>query len=169
MLVGCKNVQISFAEILREVYGEKWIVNEKRKIPFVRMEALYDISKKLEGSLRFDYTNGDFNFVDKGLDYHLNGNMQAFGTGLSYFPFCENFSLNVGGEIFRGEADVFGRSFGTKVSGDVLGWGLNVGVTGKIPINERFFIFGSGGYNFTDDLSRGINFDFDGWFVGGGD
>ena len=64
---GCKNPDaLNAGFFLREAHGRYNISNERKVIPFARIEAVYDITKRIKGNAHFDYSIGEFDFFDNG-------------------------------------------------------------------------------------------------------
>ena len=147
--------------LVREVKGRYQIIKERKIVPLLRAESFYGLTEKLDYSLRADFLSGGFGFSDFGIEHDIEGNMQAIGAGLRYKPFCENFGIDIGAELFG--ADVEARGL-TRVHDEVYGLGANVGCSAEFGLSENVGIIFSTGYNFSDNFAGRINFDFDGWY-----
>ncbi|MEK6922733.1 MAG: hypothetical protein AABX08_02960 [Nanoarchaeota archaeon] len=164
-IAGCKipdSVSVGFG--FRNAYGSYRLSKKRKNIPFARAELDYRLKNDLEGFLKFDFIKGDFRFTDS-IEHVVQGDFEAFGGGLRFYPFHEYFALETGAEVFRAKANAVGdfRLFTQRIDDVVYGWGINVGAIAEFALNDDTKLFFSGGYNFTDNESKRINFDFDGY------
>ena len=150
----------------RNAYWSYRLSEKRKNIPFARAELDYKLKNDLEGFLRLDFIKGDFRFTDN-VEHFVEGDFEAFGAGLRFYPFREYFALETGAEVFRAEADAFGdfKLFKLGANDTVYGWGINAGAVAEFPLSDGAKIFISGGYNFTDNESKKIYFDFDGYYA----
>ena len=93
--------------------------------------------------------------------------MQSIGAGIKYYPFSDDFSFDFGGEVFNARVDVTGRFIFLRESFEdsIFGWGANAGISYEKEIAKVFSFFASGGYFFSDNESRHINFDFNSYYA----
>jgi len=156
----------------RQVSGSFRGFKADRIIPLgrARLNRKIDLGGKFESYFGVDYNKGEVGAAHPVFEGFGRGSFNGVNTGLKYAPFSKNWGFELGGELFYCEYDMIGGlgEFKQKTSDELFGWGLNAGLFGEIPINDRVSIIGSAGYNFTDNFTRNANVDFDGvyGFVG---
>jgi len=156
--------------IVREVNAKYGLFKIKENMPMVR----FQMNKKLDDHLdvygRFDVTRGKFRTSQYFIDGSASGYFESFGLGINYYPLdSRNFSFDFGGEVFHSKVDLSGKLGSIiKIPDEIWGFGLNFGVSGRLPLSENISIIGSVGYNFTDNNSKNVGFDFDGGYLFGG-
>src|SRR3989344_5393163 len=82
-----------------------------------------------------------------------------------YLPFSDCWGFEFGGEFFHADFYMNGGLGRLKIKtpDEIFGWGVNAGIFAEIPINKKVSLFGSAGYNFTDNWTARAWSDFDGW------
>lgn len=53
-------------------------------MPFVRVEGIYPLTKKIDGNLHTDCVTGRFKFMDAGVEHDIPGDFEGVGGGFSY-------------------------------------------------------------------------------------
>ncbi|RMD66267.1 hypothetical protein D6817_04455 [Candidatus Pacearchaeota archaeon] len=169
---GCgflpKAESLRIGAVFREARA-RWKPYEKRiHLPAVRVQENFPLNESLDFFLRGEFSAGHVDHHQYLTQIRARGSFLSAGAGLSYYPFCDNVSFDFGGEVFYANVrSVKGDFFGVKheISDDVLGVGVNAGVSLRVPLTENLGIVGSGGYSFTDTRARHLSVDFSGWYV----
>lgn len=160
---GCSSVRSGLG--YREVSGTHKVYHVDRMIPFVRVQGNKELGKNLEGYVRGDFSCGRVDADPRFLHGSAEGHFESLGSGLSYF-LNPNFSVDVGGELFYADFDMNFDDGRLKLStpDSVFGWGLNFGATFEKALGKNAFLFASGGYNLTDNITERCDCDFSGFY-----
>jgi hypothetical protein len=162
---GCSSARVGFG--YRSVGLESAPFDVRETIPLVGFEARKKLAEGFECGIRFDCIAGEKCTTQNHLEGSAQGEFYSVGIGASYYPFGENFSLDLGGEIFYADVDRIRGRFGligNQFGDSVLGGGINVGATGRIPLGKNANFIFSGRYNITDNAgnSGDATYNFDG-------
>ncbi len=164
---GCSSIQdLKSGVVIRKAKISYGPFKVEKNIPCARIQSNNKINENLDFYTRFDITYGSLDAHPLFINGSIEGNMQSFGSGINYFPFSRNLSLDLGTEIFHADTELEGNfSFIKKRLDDsILGYGLNAGITLTYQLNNNFDFFFSAGYNLTDNNSKNVHFDFDGYY-----
>lgn len=166
LLCGCNVDRAGFGIAVRqgrESYGH---LRVEKNFPTIRVQLEKNIRDDFKLYSRVEGIQGGLKTSQYLLEGDLYGRFASIGTGFRYFPFSENLSFDLGGELFYADVTTRGKvGFMTaEEESQIFGWGLNAGITGEIPLNEETRFFVSGGYNLTDNIGGDGNFDLDGLY-----
>lgn len=169
LVVGCADLKPDSFRVgggVRRVGAKYGPIKFDENIPFVRVQANKKLYERVEGRVWVDGIQGNVGTTQYSVRGEFTGNVESVGTGVSYYPFSRNLSFDLGAEILHADGDVTGKMsrIGREFHDEVIGWGVNFGVTGECPVTKRVSVFVSGGYSFTHNWTsgEGLDYDFDG-------
>ena len=150
--------------VVREVKGKYRGFEVEKMISLQRVRLKKRLDKNAAGYAGIDYAKNEIGAKHDVLEGKARGSFEGVGVGIDYFPCSENLGFELGAEFFHCDYDMIG-SFGMvkqKTPDEIYGWGINAGIIGELPINNRISFVCSGGYNLTDNFTKRANTNFDG-------
>ena len=150
--------------VVREVKGKYRGFEVEKMISLQRVRLKKRLEKNVAGYVGIDYAKNEIGAKHDVLEGKVRGSFEGIGAGIGYFPFSKNLGFEFGAEFFHCDYDMIG-SLGMlkqKTPDEIYGWGINAGIVGELPIDNRISLIGSGGYNFTDNFTKRANTNFDG-------
>lgn len=152
---------------VRRAKGRWKVFHVDKEVPYFRIQGNKKINENLDVYLRGDFTSRAFEERSYSVDIDIRGNMQSFGSGINFYPFKQReLSLDAGVEAFYANVQVIGSKFNlsARVDDSVYGYGVNIGTSYNKKIKDNLSFTASCGYNFTDNSTKRISLDFDGFY-----